>query len=390
MVYDPVLKFKPRYLYEDLSVGYPGSSKKRVIGIEVIPGNWTENGKSRFMSIDNMATVTPITGKGQGFHLYFLDPEYDEETSYQGTWDNGQFLWNRESLSDLYKTPVDGLVKKYPVALEVEGQRDEEGGLVVDEKGRIEFKIGSQLPLKKEDREDGIYFLSDSELYDDGKKYDEFYSMAYKYLKLPLGIQGKTTKYWNNGMCKTNSRGHFGPNKTMPLPFLRNGKPNPIFSQDGTFTVEVDGKICTDFISKFVPSNQEYLDLELASEYPYPVAALVCKKFNAGVESLTGKWYLPTARELIFVGIHRNKLNELMPKNGSLLQSNEILVSSQLCNGWWGQSPLYMDLSNNGIKYDIDRSASHYFDKAELLSDNGTYRVRAFIQIYAPLNNKTN
>lgn len=162
----------------------------------------------------------------------------------------------------------------------------------------------------------------------------------------------------------------------IPYQFDELGNKNPLFTE-ASVTVDADGSINTGIIvGKDDESSAPYV---YDSTYP---AASVCYLFNAGVSSLSGKWYLPAIGELTYVWANISKINEKISRINKI---DAIPIGMGNSQEYPWSSLGYRLISSSQAGYDgiwcwfLETNSGNLRSESKGMTWGN--RVRAFIQI---------
>lgn len=267
--YDPLFIFNPKYLYEDLSTSKELDSSKRVIGVEVIPGSHMADRKTRFVSVRNMSRTNPETGS-------VAVGNSDVNDAAMIPWGN-------------YNDPINGMTE-----YEYSGYQLKQDESAITE----ENPFGVLNELSSEATQSGLYLATDYDNGIAGNEYPFFDGVYFPGFVTPSGSYSYVS---------------------APYPFNSDGKKNLLYQNngEGMAITDLNGKTNTaTLISRITEpdwntgvlktdvGNQE----ESGRSFNHPAAA-ACYRFNAGISSLSGQWYLPSMGELGYLWANINKIN---------------------------------------------------------------------------------
>lgn len=323
--------FEPQYLLWDgsaLSKAKTVGSGQTAIGVEVIPAAHMADGKSRWVSVKNMSKAAGEVETGS------TATGNDENNAAAG------IRWGKTSDDVPGMTNYSAAGKKLAVS-------------------QASSTAGNPFGIQEElANGNGQYLVTD---YDNGIQDNmyPFFENAYYVLDPVSGTQ----------------------NNLLPYPFSFDGSKNSLYwgsGQAGTAISDMNGAANTAILVGRSPSysSGEALNNEV-SEINHP-AAVACHRFTAGVSSLAGEWYLPSAGELGYLWANVNKINAKIAaistdgvkigvsndESASVDSLGSRLWSSSECNG----SIAWCLGTNNGFLYDNYKGYSLTY-----------LRVRAFL-----------
>jgi len=346
-----LFNFNPRYLWSDGSTSLDVISGKTPIGIEVIPASAMSNGKARFMSVKNMSRT-------------------DIEN---GTTDIGNSSNNPGSMISWGKTndlvsELAQLQSPHPIAKSEEAKSDTNYWGILEE-------------IDEETR-NYCYGVSDaSRIMIGHTEFDShnLYPLIDGYY-LPINVE----------MHEDVPTAYYPSNGVLDYVMDEDGNLNPRYSQSApSCTSDFNGKENTTILVNRSNSTSketgDSLDTNV-NKINHP-AAIACHRFNAGVDELTGQWYLPAAGELGFLWANIKRINDKLNALGSNavcvgMLNNDNYVTDYPCygneglGGWlWSSSQsdgtsAWRLYTNSGYLYN--------YSKGNAVDSN---RVRAFLQL---------
>jgi len=252
VLYDPLMAAVGDYLFSDLSYGSEVGSKTP-IGLCVAPRDHFSDRRARFISLVNMSATDPEHGTTATGNNVDSNPgaglSWGPQVSVPG-------IFRNSNLPKILATSSEAVTDNNPIGF-------------LDDLSNTRDK----------------YIISDYNNGLDSNKYP-FNSKAFT-----KGLSGSVpiTAY-------------------SPYPFAEDGSRFHLFGIDDSCISYFNGKRDTKIIWDFATEGKSGTITKTASTGNYP-AAVASYRFNAGISTLSGEWYLPSLGELSYTLASINLIN---------------------------------------------------------------------------------
>lgn len=305
----------------------------QAFGVVAVPAKYSPDGKTRIMSLKNMSTQTPTTGKAATIDGSSADGDMNM------CW--GSYGESGINIPDL---PNLGSVKC------------------------VNPTTGDQTNLSATSAS-WVRIPSDDGTWNSGVGYVDPAS-GYRYYYGPNSGDNSFTG---------------DPDAFGPYPILKNGDKNPLYYSSGMATNDFDGKGNTDIIIAYAENSSRFPSWASLSTYEpakkddgYFPAAFCCRRYDSGVEIAgSGDWYLPAEGELAFCIAKYDAINRGLADVQNTDSTAGIKMGRDSSYGsWlWSSSEYSSTYARNVLLY---YGYVYGYTKSYLFVD---YRVRAFIAL---------